>query len=202
MNTAMMIECIGYAGSILVLISFLMTSVVKLRIVNSVGGVIFATYAMIIHSYPTAVMNICLVLINLHFLWRLRNQGNSYEMVCVDSRDQFLNYLLKEREEDIKKCFPGLCVDLAGVNKAWLVCCNMAPASILLGNDNDGNLDIALDYSLPAYRDCSVGEYLMSSLPRYGIRRLSYSGPTENHRKYLAKMGFVLQNGAYVKNLE
>ena len=60
------IEAIGYLGSALVLISFLMASVVKLRVVNAVGSTIFAVYALIIRSYPTALMNVCLVLINLH----------------------------------------------------------------------------------------------------------------------------------------
>ena len=44
------IETIGYLGSSLVLVSFLMASVAKLRIVNSVGSVIFTIYAFIIHS--------------------------------------------------------------------------------------------------------------------------------------------------------
>ena len=56
-STHMMVELVGYIGSMLVLISFLMTSVVKLRIINAVGGTIFAVYAMIIQSYPTALMN-------------------------------------------------------------------------------------------------------------------------------------------------
>ena len=64
MDTATWIEIIGYAGSALVLVSFLMSSVVKLRIVNTIGSLIFAVYALIIKSYPTAILNICLVCIN------------------------------------------------------------------------------------------------------------------------------------------
>ena len=64
MNTKVLIEAIGYTGSALVLVSFLMVSVVKLRIVNTIGSVIFTIYAFIIHSYPTAIMNLCLVMIN------------------------------------------------------------------------------------------------------------------------------------------
>ena len=64
MTKEMIIEAVGYLGSFLVLVSFLMTSVVKLRIVNTIGSLIFMIYALIIKSYPTAVMNACLVLIN------------------------------------------------------------------------------------------------------------------------------------------
>ena len=70
MNTSTIIEMVGYLGSFLVLVSFLMVSVVKLRIVNTVGSLIFMIYALIIKSYPTAIMNFFLVLINLHFLYR------------------------------------------------------------------------------------------------------------------------------------
>ena len=40
MNSSVLIEMIGYVGSALVLISFLMTSVVKLRVINAIGGTI------------------------------------------------------------------------------------------------------------------------------------------------------------------
>ena len=38
MSNHMLIELVGYVSSILVLIAFLMSSVVKLRIVNSIGS--------------------------------------------------------------------------------------------------------------------------------------------------------------------
>ena len=71
----MLIEAFGYLGSLLVLVSMLMTSVVKLRIINTIGSVIFTIYAFIIRSYPTALMNFCLVLINLRFLWKMSRMG-------------------------------------------------------------------------------------------------------------------------------
>ena len=67
MNTKFLIEAFGYLGSFLVLVSMLMTSVVKLRIINTIGSLIFTVYAFIIKSYPTAFMNLCLVLINVHY---------------------------------------------------------------------------------------------------------------------------------------
>lgn len=71
MNTAIMIELVGYLGSLLVVVSMLMTSVIRLRIVNSIGAGIFTVYALIIQSYPTALMNFCLVVINIYHLTRM-----------------------------------------------------------------------------------------------------------------------------------
>ena len=69
-----MIELIGYLGSALVVVSMLMSSVVKLRVINTIGSGIFAAYALMIHSYPTALMNICLVGINIYNLLKLRDR--------------------------------------------------------------------------------------------------------------------------------
>ena len=46
MTKEFIIEMIGYLGSLLVLVSFVMTSVFKLRIVNSIGSFIFMVYAL------------------------------------------------------------------------------------------------------------------------------------------------------------
>ena len=71
MDHSTVIEMIGYFSSLLVVVSMLMSSVIKLRVINSIGSGIFAVYALIIHSYPTAMMNICLVAINIYNLVRL-----------------------------------------------------------------------------------------------------------------------------------
>ena len=72
----------------------------------------------------------------------------------------------------------------------------------MLGNrQKDGTLEVLLDYSTPAYRDCSVGEYLYSKLQKQGIRKLVFSGNEESHEAYLRKMGFVRENGVYAKKL-
>lgn len=71
MNVSMIIEMVGYTGSVLVVVSMLMSSVVRLRVINTVGSGIFAVYALIIHPYPTALMNFCLVTINIYNLIKL-----------------------------------------------------------------------------------------------------------------------------------
>ncbi len=201
MSTAIIIELVGYIGSILVLVAFLMTSVVKLRVVNSVGSLIFAIYALIIHSYPTALMNFCLVLINIHFLWHLRNKETNYDLLSVSNDDSFLAYILEHYRKDIEACFPGIDLNLSRVNRAFIVCCDAVPAGVMLGKDSEGILDISLDYSIPMYRDCSIGKYLMEMLPKNGIRTLIYSGPNDNHQEYLRKMGFCKKDGIYIKEL-
>ncbi len=206
MNTQTIIEIVGYVGSALVLVSFLMASVFKLRIVNTIGSFIFMIYALIIHSYPTAIMNFCLVIINLRFLWKMRHTSKVYDLVKVEKNDLYLQYVLGRQYEDIKACFPGIHLDshLAEdkIDRCYLVTCEGAPAGVALGKDKEpGVMELVLDYSFPEYRDFSLGTFLMGKLKEEGIKKLTYSGPTEHHMAYLNKMGFSQVNGIYEKQL-
>lgn len=205
MNTSMIIEAIGYTGSALVLVSFLMVSVVKLRVVNTIGSLIFTVYAFIIHSYPTAIMNVCLVMINIYHLMKMRNtskESRTYDLVAVNAGDSMLNYILRRLSDDIKKCFPGIELDFSNANTSYIICFDGAPAGIFIGYKNDnGNIDILLDYSLPEFRDFSIGKFLFSNLASYGITAVTYTGSDENHKEYLSKNGFVKKGSVYVKTL-
>ena len=198
-----MIEMLGYLGSALVVASMLMSSVVKLRVINTIGSGIFAAYALIIHSYPTALMNVCLVGINVYNLIQLNRKEQNYELVDGVAEDGLLRYLLDYYREDIQIYFPDFSADRAA-DRAYIVCCNGNPAGVLLGNDGgQGTLQVLLDYSTPTYRDCSIGAYLYSKLPSKGVRTLVFGGrASQAHTAYLSRMGFAQENGSYVKILD
>lgn len=203
MDTHMIIEMIGYAGSILVVISVLMSSLVKLRVVNSIGAFIFALYALMIRSYPTAIMNFCLVAINIYYLVRLSRQDRHYELRKGQTSDTVLAYMLEYYQEDIAQYFPGWKGNLAEIDTVYLVGCDGAPVGILLGKAKEkGALEVVLEYSTPAYRDCSVGKYLYSGLSEYGISTLLFMENPGKHEGYLKKMGFAKENNSYVKKLD
>ncbi len=58
------LEIFGYIGTALVIISMMMTSMLKLRIINISGGVISLIYAVLRNTWPVVVLNACLVCIN------------------------------------------------------------------------------------------------------------------------------------------
>jgi len=64
------IEWIGYAAMATVLISFLMKSVNKLRIVNSFGCLLFVFYGFVLQpiSKPIIITNIAIFSINLYYI--------------------------------------------------------------------------------------------------------------------------------------
>ena len=89
MNVSTIIELVGYTGSLLVIISMLMTSLTKLRVVNSIGCIVFATYALIIKSYPTAAMQACLLIINCIGLYNLSKNKKQYSITELKNGDSY-----------------------------------------------------------------------------------------------------------------
>ena len=197
----MLIEGIGYLGSLLVLVSMLMTSVFKLRVINTIGSCIFTVYALIIHSYPTALMNFCLVLINLHFLWKMSRMDRDFDLVKTGKGDAFLRYFIDSRREDIRACFPGISLDFSDATDAYIVCCKGLPVGVTVGEASGDALNLVLDYTIPEYRDFSVGRFLNAELKKQGIRKLCYGGPVEFHLPYLQKLGYVKNGELYEKLL-
>ena len=202
-TTRIIIEAIGYVGSALVLGSMLMTSVQKLRVINTIGSVIFASYALMIHSIPTAIINIGLVVINLWQLKKLSDTRKHYDLVETGMEEKTLTYFLQHYKENILEYFPGLSYELSAGDTAFLVYCQAVPAGLLIGTKGeDGDLEVSVDYATPAYRDSSVGKFLYSALPERGIKRLLFRGGSDKHQKYMTKMGFEkTETGTYVKEL-
>ena len=65
------IEWIGYCASILIAISLTMTSIVPLRIINSIGCFLFVVYGIYVGVYPVAIANGVIIIINIYNLYKL-----------------------------------------------------------------------------------------------------------------------------------
>lgn len=80
------LEIFGYIGTALVIISMMMTSVLKLRIINVCGGAISAVYSVFYGAWAVVVMNICLIIINIfHIIRELRRRKRASLDLEADS---------------------------------------------------------------------------------------------------------------------
>jgi hypothetical protein len=62
-------EWVGYLASLVLIISFMMKNVNTLRIVNSVGALLFVVYGiMLTISWPIIITNGFILLLNLYYL--------------------------------------------------------------------------------------------------------------------------------------
>jgi hypothetical protein len=67
------VEWIGYAAMISLMISFVMKDIKKLRIVNTLGCILFVIYGLMIDSWPIVITNAFITSVNLYYLLVKKN---------------------------------------------------------------------------------------------------------------------------------
>ena len=65
-------EIFGYIGTVLILVSFLIEDVYRLRLVNTLGAVFWVIYGFGIMAKPTIIVNICVI--TIHTIWFLKKK--------------------------------------------------------------------------------------------------------------------------------
>lgn len=90
MDPKILLEIFGYIGTAFVILSMMMSSVTKLRLLNITGSVISAIYSVISSAWPIAVMNIVLIIINTAHLINdfVTKRGEGY---LSENRDQAIS---------------------------------------------------------------------------------------------------------------
>ena len=62
-------EWIGYLASIALIISFMMKNVRTLRMINSVGAILFIIYGVMLEtSWPIIITNVFILAVNIYYL--------------------------------------------------------------------------------------------------------------------------------------
>ncbi len=202
------VEWFGYLASFVVLISLTMTSIIKLRWINLLGCLLFATFAYLIDSVPTVFMNIGIACINLYFLYKIYNSKEEFKILRATPQSEFFQHFLHVNRREIEK--QTALDDLKPDYSSFYMLRNNNIAGVLVGDiDSQGVFDIKLDYVLPRYRDYKLGSYYFQKHPEFfkekGISTLKTSASDKAHQFYLEKMGFVAEDDAqprtYIKCL-
>lgn len=188
------VEWFGYLASLVVLISLTMTSIIKLRWINLLGCLLFATFAYLIDSVPTLFMNIGIAAINLYFLYKIYNTKEEFKILKASPHSEYFQHFLNVNRQEIEKqaALDALNPDYS----SFYMLRDNNIAGVLVGNiDTQGVFDIKLDYVLPRYRDYKLGSYYFQKHPEFfkekGITTLKTSASDKAHQFYLEKMGFV-----------
>ena len=201
-----MYEIVGYIASILVAVSMLMTSLLRLRFVNLLGSTVFGVYGLLIHAYPVAAVNFFIAAINIVHIARMRRTKEFFTIVHVVPDSDYLHYFLEKNLNDIQKFNPGYRYSPAPNALTIFVVRDLQPAGLFIGQIQDGTLYISLDYVIPGYRDLKVGNYLLVDRADFfrnlGVDRIVSPGGNELHTQYLKRMGFVEENsGMYARRV-
>jgi GNAT superfamily N-acetyltransferase len=164
MDKQLVYEVIGYAGSALIIVSVLQQSILKLRVVGLIGSVTFFTYGLLIAAYPIAAVNLIVGGIHVYYLHQLvRRPHEVFSVLHVDRGSKQLEHFL-EFHDDISQHAATDALDSS--HPGWFaafVLKDTQPAGLIIGEHNDdGTVEIKLDYVTPQYRDFKIGQYLYS----------------------------------------
>ena len=189
-------EIIGYTASILVAISLMMSSILKLRIINLIGAAAFTVYGLLIHAFPVATLNFFIVIIDLYFLIQIFGRKEYFTLLEIRKDSKYLNYFLKFYNRDIKKFQPDFKFDPAKNLVIFFVLRNMVPAGVFIGEiQSEHNLFVTLDFVIPGYRDFKIGKYVYHRKPVFftsrGFQIICAHPGDKVHEKYLRRMGFL-----------
>jgi hypothetical protein len=197
MNTPIF-EIIGYIASLLVAISLMMSSILRLRIINLVGAMFFTIYGLLIQAYPIAIVNVFIVFIDIYYLVEIFNTKEYFKFLEMPATGTYLKFFLNFHREDILKHLPGYNFELRDGLLIFFVLRNLVPAGLFIGElQPEGLLKIQLDFVIPGYRDLKVGRYLYQQKEFFqslGVKKMVSQAGSPKHAKYLTRMGFHSQS--------
>jgi len=189
-------EIIGYIASILVAVSLMMSSILKLRVINLIGAACFTIYGILIGAYPIVVVNFIIVLIDLYYLYEMYAAKEYFKILGVSNNSEYLKYFLGFHDQDIKQFFPDFSHTPSEQRFAFFALRNLVPAGLFIGEIREKDtLFVELDYAIPGYRDFKIDKFIYSENTEFfkekGFRKISISPGDKKHKTHLRKMGFV-----------
>jgi hypothetical protein len=202
------VEWFGYLASLVVLISLTMSSIIKLRVINFIGCLLFASFAYFIDSVPTIFMNLSIACINLYFLYQIYRSKEEFKIISASKDSEYFQHFININRQDIEKQIS--LEQLTFADTLFYMLRNNNIAGVLAGTkEADGTFVIMLDYVTPRYRDFKLGSYYYNTHPEFlkekGITALKTTAGDQDHCLYLNKMGFVAQpnnqSSTYMKRL-
>lgn len=193
---ASLAEWIGYLASILIAVSLMMRSVLRLRVINLIGAIVFTIYGLWIHAYPVAMVNGFIIFIDLYYLLDMRRTKEYFQPLMVLRDSTYLKQFLAYYAQDIAKFFPNFTFHPEDAQyQYFFILRDMVPAGlVVLSVDDQNRLWVALDYAIPGYRDFKTGRYVFSQqstlLHKQGTQEVFAITESPLHARYLKKIGY------------
>lgn len=194
-----LLEAFGYVGTALVIVSMMMTSVLKLRIINMCGGSISLIYAIIYNTWPIVVMNACIICINFYQTVRQLRRKDSLAHVTARADDASLLYFLDYHSKDIEKFFPSYKLTPHKSSEAHVIFARGEMVGVLIGTRAADVYRIEMDYVIPKYRGIATGDFLFPRLREQGVNMLTAPSIEGEHDRYLKTLGFAKESGIMLK---
>lgn len=189
------LEWLGYLASLIVLMSLLMSSIIKLRWINLLGSSIFSLYGFLIGALPVGFMNLCIGIINIYYLVKIYRSKEYFKILPIEGNSTYFNYFLDFYNGEIEKYSSTSQFNINDSNVSFYILRNLVPAGVFIASRHDENtLKVELDFAIPEYRDFKIGNYIYKNSKEYflnkGFSKFICFSSNNYHIKYLKRMGF------------
>lgn len=191
------LEWLGYLSSVIIAVSLLMSSIIKLRWCNLIGSICFAIYGFMINALPVGLINTIIVFINIYYLYKIYTEKEYFKLIETNEENKYLQSFFDYYRNDIVKYFPDFKFSLQGTAVSFYILRNIVPAGIFIASEHDKeSLSINLDFVKPEYRDFKIGKFVFEDNEKYfkdkGYNKLFCYASNNEQSIYLKKMGFKL----------
>lgn len=195
MDSRTWLEIVGYAASGLIAISLMMSSILRLRLINLIGALAFASYGLLIHAYPVAVLNGLIALINVYHLRRMLTAKEYYQLLPVRPDSDFLQHFLKVYRADIQRILPEFEYHPTNNQVTLFILRDCTPVGVFMADHKSpGTLNVVLDFVIPRYRNLRVGQFLFVEQADFfralGVKEIVIQPRTKEFGAYLVEVGF------------
>lgn len=195
MDSRAWLEFIGYAASGLIAVALMMSSLLRLRIINLAGAGLFALYGLLIHAYPVAALNALIVGINIYHLRRMLRAKEYYQLLPVRADSDFLQHFLKVYRPDIQRIIPEFDYRPMENQVTLFILRECTPVGVFVAeHKSPETLRVVLDFVIPRYRNLHIGQFLFVEQAEYfrqlGVKEIVIQPRTKEFGAYLVEVGF------------
>jgi hypothetical protein len=199
MDRNLFLELFGYSASLLIATSLMMSSLKRLRIINLCGASCFATYGLLIHAYPVALLNSMVICINIYHLRRMLRAKEFYQLLEVRPESDFLAHFFKFYGAQIKRILPDFSFQPRAGQVAIFILRDCTPVGVFLAeHKTPERLEVLIDFVIPRYRNLHIGRFLFIEqadiFRRRGIKEIIIHPRTKKFGAYLWEVGFEPTN--------
>ena len=189
-------EAIGYAASLIILVSLLMTSVYRLRLINMVGSLCFSLYGWLIGAWPVCVINLVIAGIDAWYVLQLMRSSAFFDLAPASSLGtEYLKRFFLFHERELLKYVPELTLEELLDARTCILFRNMLPVGLFSYRQVGPEANIVIDYMIAEYRDFKAGRYLYKTKRMFfkeqGIKRFHVVARHSSQPKYFQQNGFV-----------
>ncbi|MEZ5340931.1 MAG: YgjV family protein [Acidimicrobiales bacterium] len=196
MTADRLLELLGYAASVMIVVSITQKSLFRLRVIGLAGSLSFLAYGLLIGAFPIALVNAAATCIHVYFLYRLtRDTSEVFSSLPVRPDSDYLQAYLQHYGAEIQaRLPPGFEYEPRADLITAFVLRDIVPAGLFIGRRvGTDTVEAILDFASPEYRDFRIADYIFSN--KAGLftdrdREVLARAVAPDHVAYLRRVGF------------